>query len=194
MKLNIAVLYGSVRSERQGIKAARFIVNQLNKRGHEVTLIDPLEYQLPFLDKKYNEYKKGEAPKVMEKLAQILRNAEGFMVICGEYNHGLPPVLKNILDHFQEEYFYKPAGIACYSGGPFGGVRSAVHLRAVLGELGMVSIPTLFPVSMVQDAFDEEGNVIEEAYERRVKGFLDEFEWYVNTLNEARKIGTPTRA
>lgn len=191
MKQNIAVLYGSVRTARQGIKAARFLVNQLKTRGHEVTLIDPLEYPLPFLDKMYKEYEKGQAPEMIEKVAQILKKADGFMVVTGEYNHGIPPVLKNMLDHYQTEYHYKPAAIACYSAGSFGGVRSAVHMRAVLGELGMVTIPKLFPISAVQDSFDEKGNAIEKAYERRVAKFLDEFEWYVEALKAAKGKGVP---
>ena len=56
MKLNIAVLYGSVRETWQGIKGTRFIVNQLEKRGHKATLIDPMEYKLPLLNKIYKEY------------------------------------------------------------------------------------------------------------------------------------------
>ncbi|HEX6550473.1 MAG TPA: NAD(P)H-dependent oxidoreductase, partial [Gammaproteobacteria bacterium] len=47
MSLKIVVFYGSVRSARQGIKAARFVVSQCQARGHEVRLIDPLEYPLP---------------------------------------------------------------------------------------------------------------------------------------------------
>lgn|GEM_PF-6482307 len=57
--MNITVLYGSVRSERQGIKAARFFVTKLQERGHEAVLIDPLEHPLPLLDKRYKEYQKA---------------------------------------------------------------------------------------------------------------------------------------
>ena len=66
MPLNIAVFYGSVRSARQGIKAARFIVSQCRERGHDVTLIDPLQYPLPLLDKMYKEYAPHEAPRVLQ--------------------------------------------------------------------------------------------------------------------------------
>jgi len=191
MSFNIAVLYGSVRTERQGIKAVRFLVNQLKKRGHGVTLIDPKIYQFPLLDYRYFEYEKGKAPETIEKVAKIITDADGYIIVTGEYNHGLPPALKNILDHYYDEYRHKPSAIASYSGGPFGGVRSAVHLRAVLGELGMPSIPTTFPISAVQDSFDEKGNAIEKAYEKRVQKFLDEFEWYVNAFREARKSGLP---
>jgi NAD(P)H-dependent FMN reductase len=186
MKLNIAVLYGSVRTERQGIKAARFVAKQLEASGHEVTLVDPLEYPLPFLDKMYKEYEEGKAPEMIEKVAQIMKKADAYAVVTGEYNHSIPPVLKNMLDHYQAEYHHKPAGVVSYSAGPFGGVRSAVHIRAILGELGMVSIPTMFPISAVQDSFDDEGNAVDKNYERRVKKFIEELEWYGEALKIKR--------
>ena len=191
MGFKIAVIYGSVRTQRQGIKAANFIVNKLKGRGHEVTLIDPKVYVFPMLDKRYFEYEPGKAPETIEKVAQIFTKSDGFVIVTGEYNHGLPPALKNILDHYGKEYRHKPAGIVSYSGGPFGGVRAGVHLRAVIGELGMVSIPTMFPVSAVQDSFDADGNAIDRAYEKRVQNFLEEFEWYLSALSVAREKGMP---
>ena len=63
-------------------------------------------------------------------------------------------------------------------GGPFGGVRGLVNLRGILAELGTPSIPSAFPISRVQHAFDDEGNALEAAYDERIGKFLDEFEWY----------------
>ena len=190
MTLCVAVIYGSVRSDRQGIKAAKFIAKKLEERKHEVTLIDPKEYNLPFLDKMYKEFDKGKAPELMDKLGKILSSSDAFMIVSGEYNHSIPAALKNILDHYQSEYFYKPSGIVTYSAGPFGGVRAAMQLRAILCELGTPSIPSTFPISAVQDSFDDEGNAIDKAYDRRVTKFLDEFEWYSYALKEARKKDT----
>ena len=190
MTLCIAVIYGSVRSDRQGIKAAKFIAKKLEERKHEVTLIDPKEYNLPFLDKMYKEFDKGKAPEIMDKLGKILSNSDAFVIVSAEYNHSIPAALKNILDHYQSEYFYKTSGIVTYSAGPFGGVRAAMQLRAILCELGTPSIPSTFPISAVQDSFDDEGNAIDKAYDRRVTKFLDEVEWYSYALKEARKKDT----
>jgi NAD(P)H-dependent FMN reductase len=191
MPLNFPVLYGSVRETRQGIKAARFVDDQLRHRGHQTTLVDPVEYRLPLLDRMYKEYPKGEAPEVLERLATLYRAADGFVVVSGEYNHGIPPALKNLLDHFLEEYFWRPSAIVCYSGGSFGGVRAAMQLRMTLAELGMPSIPSLFPVPKVQDAFEDDGRAKDPAVELRAQRFLDEFEWYARALREARAEGTP---
>lgn len=191
MSLRFALLYGSVRTERQGIKAARFIMDQLGRRGHEATLVDPLEVRLPLLDRMYKEYPKGEAPPELERLAQLYRAADGFVIVSGEYNHGIPPALKNLLDHFLEEYFFRPSAIVCYSGGSFGGVRAAMQLRMTLAELGTVTIPSLFPIPRVQAAFDETGRALDPAYDQRVVRFLDELEWFAKALQQARAAGTP---
>ncbi len=187
MKLNLIVFYGSVRSTRQGIKAARFVANQCRKRGHDVFLVDPLELQLPLLDKMYKEYPPGGAPESLERLAGRVKAADAYVIVSGEYNHTVPPALANLLDHFLEEYFYKPSAIVCYSAGAFGGVRAAIALRAMLGELGMSSIPSIFPVPKVQDAFREDGSPIDLGYERRIVTFLDELEWYALALKAARE-------
>ena len=192
MSLNTAVIYGSVRGERrQGIKAARFVVKNLQARGHEVTLVDPLEYKLPLLDLMYKEFQPGQAPVEMEQVGQILKGADGFIIVSAEYNHGEPAALKNLLDHFQSEYLYKPSGIVTYSAGSFGGVRALITLRAILGELGSPSIPSAFPVPNINGAFDDEGNALDKAYDLRIVKFLDEFEWYANALKVARDQKCP---
>lgn len=184
--LNIAVLYGSARESRQGIKAARFIVRQLQTRDVDVTLVDSEKYDLPLLNKMYKEYKDNDAPDAMREVAEILTAADGFIVVSGEYNHSIPAALKNLLDHFQSEYHYKPNGIVTYSAGPFGGVRGLVNLRGILAELGTPSIPSAFPVSQVHKAFDDDGNAVDEAYDKRIGRFLDEFEWYALAMRAAR--------
>ncbi len=51
----IALFVGSVRRDRQGIKVARWIEEKLIARGHIVYFIDPLELNLPLLDRMYKE-------------------------------------------------------------------------------------------------------------------------------------------
>ena len=184
--LNTAVIYGSARRGRQGIKAARFIVRKLEERDHVVTLVDSLEHPLPLLDLMYKEYEKGTAPKAMQTVGEVLNTADGFIIVSAEYNHSIPAALKNLLDHFQSEYLYKPSAIVTYSAGPFGGVRSLINLRAILAELGTPSIPSAFPVSQIQNAFDDDGNPLDQAYHERIVKFLDEYEWYANALKHAR--------
>lgn len=190
-QLLVPVIYGSVRTERQGIKAARFIVRELEERGVRAVLIDPMERQLPLLDRMYKEFPKGEAPAVMEELAELFRSADGFAIVSGEYNNGIPPALKNLLDHFLEEYFWRPAGIVCYSGGRWGGVRAAMQLRMSLAEMGMVTIPSILPTARVGEAFLDDGTPVESSTATFAARFLDEFTWYMEALRERRRSGVP---
>jgi len=191
MPLQIPILYGSVREARVGIRAVRFFDAALRRRGHNTTIVDAAEQQLPLLDRMYKEYELGKAPPRLETLAELYRNADAFVIVSGEYNHGIPPGLKNLLDHFLEEYFFRPSAIVCYSAGAFGGVRAAMTLRMTLAELGMSSIPSILPVPRVQDAFTPEGDPTDPAFEQRCERFFREFEWYAAALKQARAGGVP---
>lgn len=189
--LLVPVIYGSVRAERQGIRAARFVVARLLERGHRPVLIDPIEKPLPLLDKMYKEYEPGTAPPVMEELARLFARADGFVVVTGEYNHGIPPALKNLLDHYLEEYFWRPAGIVSYSGGRFSGARAAEQMRCVLGEMGMVTVPTIVSYPTVGKTFAEDGTTTEAWLVTATDEFIAEFEWYARALIAQRATGVP---
>jgi NAD(P)H-dependent FMN reductase len=190
--LNIAVILGSVRSDRQGIRAARLMMRVLAERGHAPTLVDPMETRLPLLDRMYKEHPKGTAPPELENLANLFRGADAFVVVSGEYNHSIPPALSNLLDHFLEEYFWRPSAIVCYSAGGFGGVRAAMQLRSMLGELGMPSIPSLLPIPRIQAALAEDGTVLEPRMAKGIAKFLDELTWYGRAMRRERaESGVP---
>jgi len=191
MGLNTVVIVGSVRSDRQGLKAGKFVERTLAARGHDVTIVDPVRLNLPLLDRMYKEYPRGEAPAQLETLATLYRSADAFVVVSGEYNHSIPPALSNLLDYFLEEYLWRPSAIVCYSAGAFGGVRAAMQLRAMLCELGMPSIPSLFPIPKVRAAFDDEGRALDAAIDRRFVRFAAELEWYAAALREGRSTGVP---
>jgi hypothetical protein len=86
---------------------------------------------------------------------------------------------------------FSPSAIVCYSAGQYGGVRAAMQLRAMLCELGMPSISSLFPVARVQDAFDAGGEARDSALVKRFARFAGELEWYAEALRERRRQGVP---
>lgn len=194
MSLNTVVIYGSVRTLRQGIKAARFLVNKLAARGHAVKLVDPIEYPLPMLDLRFSEYDAGTAPEAMQQVADILDAADGFVVVSGEYNGSIPPALKNLLDHFLPQYRRKASAIASYSGGSFAGTKTHAPLRLTMSQLGAPPIPPAFVVPQVQNAFDDDGNPLDDAYNARADKFLEEYEWYANALRTARNSKAKSQA
>jgi NAD(P)H-dependent FMN reductase len=185
----IALIVGSVRENRQGIKVARWMKGKLNSRNHTVYFIDPLELNLPLLNKMYKEMPNPTAQLL--DLRNKINDAEGYMPVTPEYNHSTSAAMKNTLDYFLEEYYFKPSAIVSYSPGFFGGINAAQQLRLVFAELGAPSIPSSFAISRVNEVFDENGKLVDERYNNRVVRFLDEFEWYIEALKNQRKNGTP---
>lgn len=189
--LTIPILFGSVRHDRAGIRACHWLLHALEARGHQGVLIDAAALDLPLLDRMYKEFAPGTAPAALDSLADVYRRADGFLIVSGEYNHAAPAALKNLLDTFLEEYFWRPSGIVCYSAGQFGGVRAAMQLRMTLAELGMSSVPSLLPIPRIADAIDEDGNAIAPGLDASRNRFLDEFLWYGEALADRRRQGIP---
>lgn len=192
MPNNYLIFYGSVRSSRQGIKAVRFLEKQLLARGDTFHTADPLGCDFGLLDKMYKEYDPpASAPQKMQELASEIEKADGYLIVTGEYNHTMPPALINLMDHYLQEYMWRPSAIVSYSAGPFGGIRAAMQARAYLCEIGAPSISSTFPISQVQNAFDEEGNPLVERYPKSIGKFLDELDWYADALKAQRTKGVP---
>jgi NAD(P)H-dependent FMN reductase len=191
----VAVLQGSVRTDRLGDRVAKWVVAELEKRGHEAVLVDAAQLKLPLLDRMWKEIKDTDS-KLREKLAplaELYERVDGFVIVSAEYNHSVPPGLTNLIDYFLEEYFYRPAGIVSYSAGAYGGVRAAMQLRALLPEVGMTSIPTIQPVPKAGDALSADGVALTQELAERSAAFFDEFEWYMAALAAGRRLKDPRK-
>src|SRR5947209_15583335 len=189
MPNRILVFYGSYRSDRMGIRLARFVVESLRARGEDVQLIDAKAVGLPMLDRMYKEYPEGQAPATLEKLAQQIRAADGFVFVTGEYNWGIQPGLKNLTDHFLEEWFWRPAGIASYSAGRFSGARAALTWHGTLSEMGMVVISSTIAVGAIAQSLlaggkpnGEGGKALAAAFPR----FADDLAWWMEAAKAQR--------
>src|SRR6202453_2068095 len=157
MPLKILVLYGSYRADRRGIRLADFILNGFMRRGDDAELIDAKAVGLPMLDRMYKEFPKGAAPAAMESLAAKIRAAEAFVFVVGEYNWGVQPGLKNLTDHFLEEWFWRPAAIVSYSAGRLSGVRAATAWHGTLCEMGMVVVSSTIAVGPIGQTLTADG-------------------------------------
>src|SRR6266481_5111334 len=157
MSNRILVFYGSYRSNRMGIRLAQFVVEGLRGRGDEVELIDAKAVGLPMLDRMYKEYPNGQAPAALEKLAGQIREADGFVFVAGEYNWGIQPGLKNLTDHFLEEWFWRPAAVVSYSAGRFAGARAATAWHGTLSEMGMVVISSTIGAGPIAQTLSVDG-------------------------------------
>ena len=195
MSRHILVFYGSYRSDRQGIKLARWIVNSLTARGDSAELNDAKAVDLPMLDRRFSDHAAGEAPPAMAELAATIAAADGYVFVAGEYNGGLQPGLKNLVDHYLGEYAWRPAAIASYSAGPFAGVRSATAWRTTLGAMGMVVTSTPLSLARIGGAFDANGQPAGEDGGRLAKAFprfADDLCWWIDAAKAQRaKAGAP---
>lgn len=194
MSNRILVLYGSYRSDRMGIRLAHFVIERLRRRGEEVELIDAKAIGLPMLDRMYKEHPKGQAPEALEKLATQIREADGFVFVTGEYNWGIQPGLKNLTDHFLEEWFWRPAAIASYSAGRFSGARAATAWHGTLSEMGMVVVSSTIAVGPIAQSLSEAGEPTGDggaALERAFPRFADDLMWWVEAVKAQRARKKP---
>jgi len=155
----IKVIVGSVRPGRFGIQPANWIMD-LSKEfpGATFELVDLAEVKLPFLDEttppsmangKY-EHEHTTA------WAKIIGEADGYVFVTGEYNHGIPASLKNAIDFAADEWYYKPVSFVSY-GARAGGVRAVEHLRGVVGWLRMYAMHDEVAIYNYFTQLDEQG-------------------------------------
>lgn len=194
MPLKILLFYGSYRTDRRGIRLADFLLRGFEDRGDDAELIDARSIGLPMLDRMYKEYPRGSAPPAMESLAAKLRGAQAFVFVVGEYNWGVQPGLKNLTDHFLEEWFWRPAAVASYSAGRLSGVRSATAWHGILGEMGMIVISSTLAVGPIAEALDEHGKPTgagSGALVGAFKTFADDLAWWAEAANAQRSRRHP---
>ena len=176
----IPVILGTPRQGRQSEFAARLLVEEISKRkGVETELIDVRKLPLPMDDA-------GEDIKD-PAFSDTVNRADALVIVVPEYNHGYPGILKHALDTNLKEYIHKAVGICGVSAGPFGGARVIQNLLPVMRELGLTMIFTDVNFSNVQKMFDNDGNLLERGFIRRVGSFLDELVWMAKVLRWGRE-------
>jgi NAD(P)H-dependent FMN reductase len=195
MSHRILVLYGSYRSDRMGIRLADYIVSQLKRRGADAELIDAKAVGLPMLDRMYKEHAPGTAPPAMEALAAKIKAADAFIFVVGEYNWGMQPGLKNLTDHFLEEWFWRPAAVASYSAGRIAGARSNLAWHGTLSEMGMVVVSSTITVGPISEALDATGKPTSsgagQALEKSFPRFAEDLAWWTDATKAQRAVKAP---
>lgn len=170
MSLNIAVVCGSVREDRRSIGAAKYIAGQVESAGHTAELVDFTKLALPFVDTPVPPGDlEGNYPyEEVRQWAKIAENADAFIFVAPEYNHGYSAIMKNALDWLYQEFHHKPAGLVGVSDGLVGGARVIEQLRAVCGAFAIYDIKENVMFRQVQNVVDADGKLIDPSYERQV--------------------------
>ena len=178
--LFIPIILGTPRRGRQSENVARFVFEQTSKRADvETELIDVCTLPMKLDDA-------GEQMKD-PKFSATIDRCDGLIIVTPEYNHGYPGLLKHALDMNLEEYIHKAVGICGVSAGSFGGVRAIEALLPVMRELGLVTIFWDVNFGNVAKLFDDQGNLLDQSYVRRLDKFLNELIWMARVLRYGRK-------
>lgn len=178
--LFIPLILGTAREGRQSENVARFVFEQTKKRADvETELIDVRELPMKLDDA-------GEQMKD-PKFSAAIERCDGLIIVTPEYNHGYPGLLKHALDMNLKEYIHKAVGICGVSAGPFGGARVIEGLLPVMRELGLVAIFEDVNFGNVAKIFDDEGNLLDQNYVRRLDKFLNELVWMARVLRHGRE-------
>lgn len=181
-KVKLPVLLGTNRKERKSVFVARWLVAEMSKREDiETRLFDVGDFALPQDD--YGQGMKESFPEWRDAVVA----ADGLVIVSPEYNHGYPGALKGVLDLLLKEYIHKSVALVGVSAGPWGGVRVIEALVPVVRELGLAVTFTDLNFPTVQSKFDADGRLVDEAYGRRAKDFLDELVWMSRALRWGRE-------
>jgi NAD(P)H-dependent FMN reductase len=113
-------------------------------------------------------------------------SAAGLVIVSPEYNHGYPGSLKAVLDLLLREYVHKSVALVGVSAGPWGGTRVVEAMVPMVRELGLAVTFADLNFPSVQKTFDDQGKLLDQAYERRAKDFLDELVWMSRVLKWGR--------
>jgi len=181
-ELYVPIILGTARAGRQSEKVARFMLNETIKTGIKTEIIDVQDFLISRTDNT------EELPRA-KILSEKITKADGLIIVSPEYNHGYPGELKIMLDMLYEQYARKPVGFCGVSAGRLGGARAIEQLRLISIEFHMMPIREALYFPMVQDLFDDKGNIRNQSYYDLAKTFLDELIWYAKALKLAREQG-----
>ena len=181
-QLQIPVLLGTNRKMRQSVHAAKWLIGEMQKRAEiQTRLFDSADFALPQDD--YGQGIKNQFPEWRDAIIK----ADGLVIVSPEYNHGYPGTLKAVLDLLLKEYIHKSVALVGVSAGPWGGTRVIEALVQMVRELGLTVTFTDLNFPFIQKTFDEEGKLLDPAFEKRAQGFLDELIWMTHALKWGRE-------
>lgn len=189
-KLNIKIIIGSIRENRFGDKPAKWIFEIAKKMPEiSVEILDLKDYLLPIFSETISpSYVKGKYAKKETNLwAKKIAEADGFIMVTPEYNHGYPPSLKNNIDYLYKEWNQKPVAFVAY--GSVGGSRAVEQLRQVAVELQMAPIRNAVHINMPWNLLEQDGSLKVGAlkpYAIAAQNMLVQFVWWARALKVAR--------
>ena len=177
--MNITVISSSTRKVRRSHRVALAVVKQINALGHQASIIDLIELDLPPFVERF-----GKIDDTTGKLAHAsntMRMSDGLIFLTPEYNGSMCSGLKNFIDVFAKAAFDgKPIGVATVSVGASGGIRAAYQLQQTILSILAYPIPRMLTVGNVEQVIDESGKVANHKFQTKLDGFLDSYLSFVS--------------
>lgn len=175
----IAIISSSIRTGRASHRVVLYFKNYLQSNNMAtVQMLDLNEYKFPVFDERLKFQQ--EPSEAMLDFARHIKNADGVIIVTPEYNGGYPASLKNVVDLLYDEWYRKPVAVSTVSNGVFGGSQVITSLQFSLWKIRAWTVPAMFPVPKVQDAFDESGNPTDQAgMDKTAETFINELMWCV---------------
>jgi NAD(P)H-dependent FMN reductase len=181
-KLFLPILLGTNRKGRQSENVAKWLFGKMNEREDiETKFFDVRDFDLPKDD--YGTAIGKDFPEWRDAII----NADGLVVVVPEYNHGYPGSLKSVLDLLLKEYIHKAVALVGVSASPWGGTRVIEACVPMVRELGLAVTFTDLNFPQVQNKFDENGKLLDEAFNKRAEDFLNELVWMSGALRWGRE-------
>lgn len=180
--VRIPILLGTNRKLRKSDFVAKWLLGEIEKRNDiETRLFDVADFALPRDD--YGQEIKAQFPEWRDAIVA----ADGLVIVAPEYNHGYPGALKSVLDLLLREYVHKAVAFVGVSAGPWGGTRVIESMVPMARELGLAVTFTDLNFPHVEKVFSDSGQIMDQAFEKRAKDFLDELVWMARALKWARQ-------
>jgi NAD(P)H-dependent FMN reductase len=181
--VKVGLIYGSARQGRFCDTVARWTERELGTSGQfNVEVIDPAAHTRAARHESYPNETSNYRP-----LRTQLNEADAFVVVTPEYNHGYPAALKELIDSAGEEWYAKPAAFVSY-GGVSGGLRAVEQLRQVFAELHVVSIRDSVSFQNAWQIFDATGCPADpERCSTQMSRMLAKLHWWATALRIARE-------
>lgn len=173
--MRIEIISGSPRGNSVTYRVASHLQTILKERtGHEVNIIDLRTIEMPQLQAIFSTI--DSAPEEYRDVTEHMLNADAFILVTPEYNGSYSAALKNLLDHYPKQH-HKVFGIVTASPGGLGGVRAALQLQELVYALFGIGSPYMLVIPQVDKKFDMEGHLVDDAFQKSVDQFLNEFLW-----------------
>jgi NAD(P)H-dependent FMN reductase len=154
---HIIIISSSIRMERKSHRVALYFEKYLRENKLATTeILDLKSYNFPIFEERL-KFQKEPLPQTLEFANKIIAS-DGVIIITPEYNGSFPASLKNAIDLLYDEWFHKPIAISTVSVGVFGGSQALISLQFVLWKIKALTVPATFPVSKIDESFDELGN------------------------------------